>query len=236
MKKKTKIMGIIFLACVIAGAIIGGCRWFDMVGYGTGWSASSSIPSVTVPKSEEEKRILSVLDDMLQSQRRGMANVPVEDGRLLRVLAETMGARHIVEIGTSNGFSALWLCLALQATGGKLLTHEINPSVAALASENFKKAGVSHMVTIVLGDAHEQVRKLKGPIDLLFLDADKAGYVDYLNKLLPLVRPGGLVVAHNMNFPSPDPDYIEAVTTNPDLDTIFLNMDGPGVGVTLKKQ
>ncbi len=165
-----------------------------------------------------------------------MANVPVEDGRLLRVLAETMGAKHVVEIGTSNGFSALWLCLALKATGGNLVTHEINPSVAALARENFKKAGVDHMVTIVLGDAHEEVTKLKGPIDLLFIDADKAGYADYLNKLLPLVRPGGLVVAHNMNFPSPDPDYIEAVTTNPDLDTIFLHMDGPGVGVTLKKR
>jgi predicted O-methyltransferase YrrM len=235
MKKKIKIIGIIFLVCVIAGAVIGGCGWFDMVGYRTGWSGSSSIPGVTMPKSEEEKRILSVLDDMLQSRRRGMANVPVEDGRLLRVLAETMGAKHVVEIGTSNGFSALWLCLALKATGGNLVTHEINPSVAALARENFKKAGVDHMVTIVLGDAHEEVTKLKGPIDLLFIDADKSGYLDYLNKLLPLVRPGGLVVAHNMNFPSPDPDYIEAVTTNRDLDTIFLHMDGPGVGVTLKK-
>lgn len=78
--------------------------------------------------------------------------------------------------------------------------------------------------------------KKKTKIDLLFLDADKAGYLDYLDKLMPLVRPGGLVVAHNMNYPSPDPNYIEAVTTNPELDTIFLHMDGPGVGVTLKKR
>jgi predicted O-methyltransferase YrrM len=66
--------------------------------------------------------------------------------------------------------------------------------------------------------------------------ADKSGYLDYLNKLLPLVRPGGLILAHNMNFPPPDPKYIKAITTNPDLGTIFLHMDGPGIGVTLKKR
>ena len=85
-------------------------------------------------------------------------------------------------------------------------------------------------------DAHEEVLKLKGPIDLLFLDADKKGYIDYLTKLLPLVRPGGLIVAHNMVYPPPDPAYIKAVTTNPTLETIFLHMDHAGVGVTLKKR
>ena len=70
---------------------------------------------------------------------------------------------------------------------------------------------------------------------LLFLDADKSGYIDYLDKLLPLVRPGGLIVAHNMVHPPPDPAYIEAVTTNADLETVFLHMDGAGIGVTLKK-
>lgn len=77
---------------------------------------------------------------------------------------------------------------------------------------------------------------MKDPIDLLFLDADKAGYLDYLNKLLPLVRPGGLVIAHNMRFPRPDPKYLEAVTTNPGLETIFLHMEAAGVGVTMKKR
>jgi predicted O-methyltransferase YrrM len=92
------------------------------------------------------------------------------------------------------------------------------------------------MVTLVEGDAHEEVTRLEGPIDLLFLDADKSGYVDYLSKLLPQVRPGGLVVAHNMVRPDPDPAYLDAVTTNPDLETVFLHMQGAGVGVTLKKR
>ena len=101
-----------------------------------------------------------------------------------------------------------------------------------MAREHFKKAGVEEIVNIVEGDAHEQVRKLKGPIDVVFIDADKSGYVDYLNKLLPLVRPGGLILAHNTDMV---PDYVEAVTTNGDLETIFY-LEGAGLGVTLKKR
>ena len=88
------------------------------------------------------------------------------------------------------------------------------------------------MVTVVEGDAHEQVAKLKGPIDIAFVDADKGGYVDYLNKLLPLVKPGGLILAHNVDMV---PDYVKAVTTNRDLETI-LYMEGGGLAVTLKKR
>ena len=89
---------------------------------------------------------------------------------------------------------------------------------------------------ITEGDAHQTARKNPDPIDILFIDAEKQGYADYLKELLPQVRPGGLVIAHNMQRPSPDPRYIEAITTNPDLDTSFVLMDGAGVGITLKKR
>jgi predicted O-methyltransferase YrrM len=200
------------------------------------FSGTSSIESSPIPRTASEKKILDVLEDMYRNQRRGMMNVPPEDGRLLRLLTEATGARHVVEIGTSNGYSAIWFCLALRNTGGKLTTFELDSGRAALARENFKIAGVDHIVTLIEGDAHEEVTKLREPIDILFLDADKPGYLDYLNKLLPLVRPGGLVVAHNMRYPRPDPKYIKAVTTNPELESIFLNMDAAGVGVTLKKR
>jgi predicted O-methyltransferase YrrM len=198
-------------------------------------STGTSIKSSPLPKTAAEKKILDVLDDMYQNQRRGMMNVSPEDGRLLRLLTEAINAKHVVEIGTSNGYSAIWFCLALLNTGGKLTTHEIDSGRAALAHENFKRAGVEQTVMLVEGDAHKEVSKLKEPIDILFLDADKAGYLDYLNKLLPLVRPGGLVVAHNMRYPPPDPRYIKSVTGNPDLETIFLHMNTAGIGVTLKK-
>jgi len=192
--------------------------------------AGVSSESKTLPKNEAEKKILSVLEDMFENQSFGMQNVPPEDGRLLRLLTEATNAKHVVEIGTSNGYSGLWFLLALRTTGGKLTTHEIDSKRAAMAQENFKRAGVDNIATIVEGDAHKEVPKLKEQIDLLFLDADKEGYSDYLNKLLPLVRPGGLIVAHNINMA--DSDYVKAITTNKDLETCFFS----GIGVTLKKR
>jgi len=188
-----------------------------------------------LPANEQEKKILSVLEDMDRNQSRGMMNVPMEDGRILRLLTEAVGAKHVVEIGTSNGYSGIWFCLAMRTTGGKLTTHDIDEGRASLARENFKRAGVDNMVTLVMGDAHETIAKLKGPIDVVFIDADKPGYTDYLNKLLPLVRPGGLILAHNVNMGSQMQDFIKAITTDPNLETVF---DGQGqdLSVTLKKR
>jgi len=190
-----------------------------------------------MPKTDAAKTILAVLDDMLENQRRGMANVPPEDGRLLRLLTEAVGAKHVVEIGTSNGYSAIWFCLALRTTDGKLTTHEIDAERAELARKNFKRAGVQDLVTLVEGDAHETVSRLRGPIDIVFLDADKEGYVDYLRKLLPLLRPGGLLLAHNTSSHARAMQpYIEAVTTDADLDTVFVHKDRAGIAITLKKR
>ena len=199
-------------------------------------SADSMFDVRTVAKDEAEQKILDVLDNLDRNQRRGNMNVPVEDGRLLRLLAESIGAKRIVEIGTSNGYSGIWFSLALRKTGGTLTTFEIDEGRAALARENFKRAGVEDLVTLVFGDAHEKVKELKGPIDLVFIDADKPGYPDYLEKLLPLVRPGGLIVAHNMTVRQADPQFVKAITTNPDLETIFLHMDRSGVAVSMKKR
>ena len=190
----------------------------------------SSLQQQPLPANEQEKQILSVLEDMDQNQSRGMMNVPQEDGRILRLLTEAINARHVVEIGTSNGYSGIWFCLALRTTGGKLTTHDIDEGRASLARENFKRAGIDNIVTLVMGDAHETVTRIKEPIDVLFLDADKEGYTDYLNKLLPLVRPGGLILAHNID--STGQDYIDAITKNPSLETV----QAQGVTVTLKKR
>ncbi len=196
--------------------------------------ARTPIENVPLPKDEEEKKILDALQQSRQGPR--YANVSEADGRLLRLLAETSGAKLVVEIGTSTGESGIWFALALRKTGGKLITHDIDPDRAAIAAENFQKAGVDGLITIVLGDAHEKVKDIEGPIDILFLDADKSGYLDYLDKLVPKIRPGGLIIAHNMVHPTPDPKYLEAITKNPDFETSFLLMDGAGVGVTMKKR
>jgi caffeoyl-CoA O-methyltransferase len=202
-------------------------------GMGGGGLSTANEP---LPKDDAEKKILNVLKEMDQNQRRGMMNVPMEDGRLLRLLAESVGAKHVVEIGTSNGYSGIWFCLALRNTGGKLTTHEIDARRASLAKENFAKAGVEKLVTLVEGDAHETVKKLEGPIDIVFIDADKEGYGDYLTKLLPLLKPGGLIVAHNMNMAQADSSFVKAITANPELETVLVNMQSGGVAVTMKKR
>ena len=199
-------------------------------------AALAAIENPLQAKTDAEKKILSVLDDLDKNQRSGMMNVPLEDARLLRILTETIGAKRVVEIGTSNGYSGIWFCLALRTTGGHLITHEFDARRAALARENFKRAGVEGLVTLVEGDAHETVKRLKDPIDILFIDADKPGYPDYLKKLLPLVRPGGLILGHNMHSPAPSEEYVKAITTNSDLETVFLNMHAAGIAVTLKKR
>jgi len=89
----------------------------------------------------------------------------------------------------------------------------------------------------VFGNAHEEVLKLSDkPIDMLFLDADKEGYIDYLNKLVPKMRPGGLIVAHNMNTRQAHPPFVEAITKNQELETLFLHMNNAGVAVSMKKR
>jgi caffeoyl-CoA O-methyltransferase len=181
----------------------------------------------------DEKRVLGVLEDVYRHQR--YLSVPEEDGRLLRILTESIGARHVVELGTSTGYSGLWILLALAKTGGRLTTYEIDRGRHEQARRNYERAALLAQATLVLGDAHAEIRKLQGPIDLVFIDADKEGYPDYLQQLAPRVRAGGLIVAHNMASPAPDPRYIEAVTTNRAFDTVFLNMHSAGVGVTLKK-
>ena len=203
---------------------------------GPGGAGGLSFENPLTPKDESEKKILDVLADLDQNQRRGNMNVPEVDGRLLRMLTETTGAKFVVEIGTSTGYSGIWFCMALRKTGGKLVTYEIDAGRAAKARANFKRAGVENLVTLIEGDAHQEVTELKDPIDILFLDADKEGYIDYLEKLLPLLRPGGLVVAHNMNVRQADPKFVKAITTNPELETLFLHMDTSGVAVSMKKR
>lgn len=191
----------------------------------------SMTEGLPVPSTETEKRILPVLEAAIKKGEL-YQNVPPMDGRMLRLLTESTGAKSVVEIGTSTGLSGLWFSLALDKTGGKLTTFEIDPGRAATARENFKLAGVDQFITIVQGDAHKNVTSLKGPIDVVFIDADKEGYTDYLNKLLPLVRPGGLILAHNVNMIA---DYLQKVNADPALETVLF-MEGNGLAITLKKR
>lgn len=219
---------ILFVSIVIAAIL---ALAFAQQHGGRSSMAPGSGANPPVPSTESEKRILTTIDAAVQAGNL-YANVPAVDGRLLRVLTEAVNAKHVVEIGTSTGLSGLWFSLALEKTGGKLTTFEYDPRRAATAKKHFQQAGVDRLVTIIEGDAHQTVTQLKDPIDIVFIDADKEGYTDYLKKLLPLVRPGGLILAHNTGMV---PEYVSAVTSDPSLETVFYR-EGGGLAVTLKKR
>jgi predicted O-methyltransferase YrrM len=223
--RRNLILLLIGIVCAIAvGSMVISQRRSWAPGANRDWSGEP------LAATADEKKILTELQ-RVASRGETYLSVPARDGRMLRVLAESAGAKQVVEIGTSTGYSGLWFCLALQRTGGRLTTFEIDHGRAMEARQHFQEAGVSDLVTVVEGDAHEQIGQLQGPIDLVFIDADKEGYVDYLNKLLPLLRPGGLIVAHNIDMV---PEYVRAVNGNPKLETVFY-MEGGGMGITLKK-
>ena len=139
-----------------------------------------------------------VLDDIA---RAGAAHdlplVDAEVGALLRVLVTAIGARRVLEIGTAIGYSGLWIARALPADG-MLFTIEKNPERAATAKANFARAGVGDRVSVLVGDAALKVAKVSGPFDLIFQDGHKPLYNTLLDRLVGLLRPGGLLVTDNV--------------------------------------
>jgi predicted O-methyltransferase YrrM len=127
-------------------------------------------------------------------------NVSGTEGKTLQLLAMAIGATRILEIGTLGGYSGIHLARALPASG-KLITLELDPHHADVAGRNFERAGFSQNVDIRVGPAAESLRKIASagepPFDLIFIDADKGGYAEYLSLSLPLLRDGGLLLADN---------------------------------------
>jgi predicted O-methyltransferase YrrM len=123
--------------------------------------------------------------------------VDAEVGALLRVLAAAVEAKRILEIGTAVGYSGIWLAGALPADG-MLMTLEMDQARAREAQDNFARAGVADRVSVIVGDAQRMVAKVSGPFDLIFQDGDKKLYTPLLDRLVSLLRPGGLLVTDNV--------------------------------------
>lgn len=124
-----------------------------------------------------------------------------ETAGLLNLMIRMTGARHIVEVGTSMGYTALWLGEAARATGGRVIGTEFVESKHAIATDYITRAGLADIVEVRLGDAKESVAAIDGPIDLVFVDAWKTDYVDFFDMLLPKMRLGGAIVADNITHP-----------------------------------
>jgi predicted O-methyltransferase YrrM len=120
-------------------------------------------------------------------------------GRFLEMISSMIQPARILEIGTFLGYSAICLARGL-AEGGILHTIELNEQDAATATENFRKAGILEKIILHPGNALDIIPRLKETWDLVFIDADKLGYPDYYQLVLPRVRPGGLIIADNVLF------------------------------------
>jgi len=152
-------------------------------------------------------QLFAVEDDLLQRTRAVMQqeglppiNISASGGQLLYLLALMSGARRILEIGTLGGYSAIWMARALPADG-ILISLEINEHHAAVARRNLAEAGLATKVDVRVGPALATLAAMEqageAPFDLVFIDADKDGYVAYLQKAVALVRDNGLILADN---------------------------------------
>ncbi|HXE79783.1 MAG TPA: class I SAM-dependent methyltransferase [Vicinamibacterales bacterium] len=183
--------------------------------------------------AELDRKVQAVLD-----ARRGTwqdLNVPEVDGRTLHDLIVERGFKRAVEIGTSTGHSGLWIAWALAKTGGRLITIEIDERRHREALANFREAGLERYVDARLGDAHEIVPKLEGPIDFVFSDADKEWYTNYFTALWPKMAPGGCFTAHNVTMRAQGiREFLDHLKTVKDGETQMDTKSSAGISITCK--
>ncbi len=232
----TRLMFAVIISCII------GATSFSFLGSGEQKSADTAA---------SDARIQQALDNHRESW--GGMNVPEADGKALYDLIIKHGYKNALEIGTSTGYSGMWIAWALSKTGGKLITIEIDRGRYKEALANFREAGLSNYIDARLGDAHEIVPSLSGPFDFVFCDADKDWYINYLKALLSKITVGGCFAAHNVSDYSgwgrryrggfrrgsrggPSGDFLEYARSIPTLDTSVLDIRGSGgLSVSYKK-
>lgn len=148
----------------------------------------------TAPRSD----LLQSLE--VEAQKENIPIVGPVVGQLLYLLARWGGARRILELGTATGYSTLFLARACRHSGGRVVTVESNSDMVQRARSNFVKAGLDDLIEIRSGEALEILRIEAAPVDMVFMDIDKAAYAPALPLCARLLRAGGLLVADNTGF------------------------------------
>lgn len=164
-----------------------------------------------------------------------MLNISPDAGRFFHLMLQSMVARRVLEIGTSNGYSTLWIVDALEKTGGWLTTLEQDPDKVAMATENLEKAGLKDRVDIIHGDARETIQQLEKRFDFVFIDADKESYEHYLTHALKIVRPGAIIVADNVDSHADElAGFLRIIEDDPWLEDIRLPYGGGQVVIYVR--
>src|SRR5262245_7185768 len=190
-----------------------------------------------------------LLEIAAMGAQRDLPLVDAEVGALLRVLASSIRATRILEIGTAVGYSGIWLAGALPADG-MLMTMELDPERAREARDNFARAGLADRVSVIVGDAERMIAKVAGPFDMAFQDGAKQLYTPLLDRIVALLRPGGVLVTDNVlwdgkvvpGFVEVEPDeqtraiaeYNQRLAAHPQLMTTTVPLRD-GVSISVKR-
>ncbi|MHA2387778.1 MAG: O-methyltransferase [Candidatus Hodarchaeales archaeon] len=165
-----------------------------------------------------------------------------EEGKFLYLLSRAMKATRILEIGTSFGYSTIWLASAAKEENGKVISVDILAEKIIRAEENLKIARLEDNVELILGDAREVLNKITNPLDIVFLDADKRDYIDFIKLSLKKLRMGGVILSDNVldcpDIHKDDPEIceelMEFINTHPKLLSVTLPFLPNGLEMTMK--
>ena len=185
----------------------------------------------------EDSKVLPMLKMKGLLYEHGEMNVPCKDGRFLYDLIIRNGYTRGLEIGTFNGYSTLWFGLAFRKTGGRVITIEYDRVSGEEARRSFEKAGLEGVIDSRINDAFEEIPKIEGNFDFIFIDAWKPDYIKFLSLLKDRILPGGAIVAHNVTNHARDmQSFLEAIRSDPTLETTFHEISEEGFSVSIKRK
>ena len=204
-------------------------------------SSVASHPQAAGSSSDLDDRVRAFLDKT--GYRWRDMNVPERDGELLYDIVLDNGYTKALEVGTSTGRSGIYIAWALSKTGGKLTTIEIDNGRYEEALANFREAGLNDYIEARLADAHELVPDLAGPFDFVFIDADKDWYTAYAKAVIPKLKAGGCIAAHNVyerrggwGGYGGTGAFFEYMKSLPQFETSILAESRGGLSVSYKKK
>lgn len=187
------------------------------------------------PERKSDDEIEGYLPSLLEPGKR-FANVEPAEGAYLRNLVRKVKATKALEIGTSTGYSGIWIAMGLRETGGRLVTIDIDKGRHAAAVENFANTGLAVLIDARLGDALVVTPKVDGPLDFVFIDALKPDYLKYYELVLPKMRKGGVIVAHNVvSHPKDMADFLARIKADPKVKTEIVAPGWQGFSVSFVK-
>jgi predicted O-methyltransferase YrrM len=194
------------------------------------WAAFAAA-AILVAQPQPDASVRSLLAKMRQPDA-----LTAADGQFLHDLVVRSKAQRVLEVGTSTGYSGIWLAMGLRKTGGKLISIEIHQGRHASARDNFAAAGLGDLADLRLADAVEETAKLPGPFDLILLDAAKGDYLHYYETLLPKLRAGGVIIAHDVRSRSADlAPFLDRIRTDSRVKTQFRQSSPQGLSLSFKR-